>query len=156
MDKEQKIDKLRTLMRHIEDVIKNCEILGFRLIEDGDFELGLRIIANGYTHDQSKFKGIEWLHLTKPDDDDEMLSVVIKVHNTTNTHHPEYWGGIKNMPQAYIAEMVCDWKARSSELGTDLKEWIETKATKKYNFSKKDKVYKDILRYVELLLEPGL
>lgn len=156
MDKETKIEKLRTLMRHIEDVIKNCEILGFKLIDEGEFELGLQIIANGYKHDQSKFKGIEWLHLTKPDEDDELLTIAIRAHNSTNHHHPECWDGIKNMPQAYIAEMVCDWKARSSELGTDLKDWIDTKATKKYSFSKKDKVYKDILRYIDLLLEPRL
>ena len=68
-------------------------------------------------------------------------------------HHPESWDGIKNMPQVYIAEMVCDWKARSSELGTNLREWINEKATKRWGFTARDKVYRDIDRFVNLLLE---
>ena len=71
----------------------------------------------------------------------------------TNRHHPCYWGGIKYMPDVNIAEMTCDWKARANEFGTDLREWIDKHATKKYKFTKKDEVYKKIEKFVNLLLE---
>lgn len=156
MDKETKIDKLRTLIRHIEEVQKNAQILGFRLIEENDFELGKRLIANSFLHDQSKFYAFEWAKLTKPDEEDELLNLAIQSHTAHNYHHPECWGNIHDMPQVYIAEMVCDWKARSSVLGTDLKEWIDEKATKKWKFTKKERVYKDIMKYVNLLLDASL
>ena len=137
-------------------MIKNCQVLGFRLIEAGEFELGKSLIANGFLHDSSKFNSIEWLHLTIADPEDELLNVAINEHSSRNLHHPEHWGGIKNMPQAYLAEMVCDWKARSSELGKDIREWIGTKAAKRWDFTKRDKVYRDIMKYVNLLLEQRL
>jgi hypothetical protein len=156
MTQEQKKEKLKTLIRHIEEVQKNAQLLGDRLIDANEFELGKRIIANSFLHDQSKFHGLEWQHLTKADDEDELLGAVIQHHTATNLHHPEAWGQIKNMPDAYLAEMVCDWKARSAELGKDLKDWIETAAFKKWGFSRRDKVYRDIMRFVNLLLEPSL
>jgi hypothetical protein len=124
--------------------------------DKANFEFAKRLVANSYLHDNSKFSSLEWQHLTKSEEDDEMLDVVIKEHNLGNLHHPEYWDGIKNMPDVYIAEMVCDWKARSAELGSDLKEWISTKATKRWGFSKRDKVYKTIMKFVGMVLEPGL
>jgi len=156
MDKEQKIDKLRTLIRHIEEVQKNAQLLGFKLIDAGEFDLGKRLIANSFLHDQSKFHALEWIHLTKPDDDDDLIGLAIQVHTAHNYHHPECWGGIKDMPQVYLAEMVCDWKARSNELGTDFKEWINDKATRRWKFARKDKVYRDLMKYVDLLIEPSL
>ena len=113
MTKEEKLEKLETLIRHIEAVQDNCKRLGRRMIQEGDFEIGKRLIANSMSHDNSKFGSLEWDHLTRSDDDDEMLDAVIQVHNSSNLHHPEYWDGIKNMPRVYVAEMVCDWKTRS-------------------------------------------
>jgi hypothetical protein len=156
MNNEEKLEKLETLVRHIKAVQENCERLGRRLIHEGKFELGKRLIANSMSHDNSKFGSLEWDHLTRGDEDDEMLDVVIAVHNSSNLHHPEYWDGIKNMPAVHVAEMVCDWKTRSSELGTDLKEWIDRKATKRWKFSQRDAIYKQIMMYVDMLIEPGL
>lgn len=110
MDKETKLEKLDALIRHIEEVIKNSHLLGHKLIDTGEFELGKRVIANGFMHDQSKFLALEWETLTKADDANGFLDSVIKHHNAINMHHPEFWGGIKNMPQVYLAELVCDWK----------------------------------------------
>jgi hypothetical protein len=158
MDFETKKEKLDTLIRHVEEVQKNCQLLAERLIAEDkcNFELAKRLVANGFTHDNSKFFNLEWAHLTLSDNDDELLDVVIKEHNSSSGHHPEYWDGIRNMPSVAIAEMICDWKARSTELGTDLKEWIDTKATKRWGFTKRDTVYKRIMKYVNLLIEPGL
>lgn len=159
MDKETKIVKLDRLIRHKTEVLDNCVLLAKKLLEvdSKDDLLVRRLIANGYTHDTSKLvTTIEWLHLTEADEEDDMLDVAIKEHNESNFHHPEAWDGIKNMNLVSVAEMVCDWKARSSEQGTNLREWIETKATKRWGFTKRDKVYKDIMRFVNLLLENNL
>jgi hypothetical protein len=156
MTQEQRKEKIEILIRHVEEVQKNCQLLGNKLIDANEFDLGRRIIANSFFHDNSKFHSLEWLHLTKPDEDDELVGIAIQHHIATNPHHPEYWDSIKNMPQAYLGECVCDWKARSAELGKDLKGWIESVAFKKWGFSRRDKVYRDIMRFVNLLLEPTL
>lgn len=59
------------------------------------------------------------------------------------------------MPTVYLAEMVCDWYARSSEFGTGLREWIDNKATKKFSFTKEDDIYKEIQDILNLLLDPN-
>lgn len=159
MDKETKVTKLERLIRHKAEVLDNCIQLAKRLIDEDakNFDLAKRLIASAYTHDLSKLtNSLEWMHLTEADEDDDMLTIAIRQHNESNLHHPEAWGGIKNMPEVALAEMVADWKARSSELGTDLKEWIQTRATKRWGFTRRDAVYKDIMRFVNLLIESGL
>jgi hypothetical protein len=79
------------------------------------------------------------------------LKLAVQHHSKTNLHHPEYWGDIKLMPRLYLCEMVCDWKARSEEFGTNLREWILEQATLKFNFTKEDKVYGEIMDFVDLL-----
>lgn len=152
MDNSDPIAKIELVFSHIKNVQRNCYKLGIRLIKNGEIELGRNLISNGQIHDNSKFKGIEFDHLFYGD---PMLEEVIKHHQSVNPHHPEYWGGIKNMPRVYIAEMVCDWYARSSEFGTGLREWIDAAALKKFNFSKEDGVYKQITEFIDLLLCPS-
>jgi len=151
--------KIEFVARHIRNVEDNCLFLGKKLIEKGRIDLGHKLIANGYIHDASKFHGIEfeYLSLTTPGvEEDKTLKLKLAVHhhNTTNPHHPEFWaGGIKEMPDVYVAEMVADWKARSEEFGTSLRDWIEGTATKRFDFTKEDKVYKEIMEYVGLLCQ---
>ena len=83
---------------------------------------------------------------------DPILSDVIRHHATTNPHHPEYWGTIQNMPEVYIAEMVCDCAARSSEFGTSLKDWIINSATERYDFKMDDNIGKLIEKHLNLLI----
>ncbi len=154
--------RLSNLLRHIGNVRHDCELLGTKLISQGEEQLGLTLIANGQIHDFSKFFGIEYLHLNGSDwpqastseQGRVMFSAAITQHVTTNPHHPEYWvGGIKEMPQVYLAEFVCDCHARSSEQGTDITEWMREKATERFGFTTRSLVYGDIRRYLELLLE---
>jgi len=149
--------KVRALTRHIRNVEDNCLLLGEKLILDGEVELGQHLIANGFVHDASKFSGIEWDYLSilpsKEEETKLKLKLAIQHHNQTNTHHPEHWQGIKNMPNVYIAEMTADWKARSEEFGTDLRHWIDEQATKRFSFSKEDEVYKEIMKYVDMLCQ---
>jgi|15BtaG_2_1085339.scaffolds.fasta_scaffold00359_19 hypothetical protein len=147
---------LQLVLRHIDNVQQSCLILGYKMIEAGDQKDGLQLIANSQIHDNSKLRpGIEWQYLR--DGFNEKHSELFKAahlqHVSTNPHHPEYWpNGIKDMPPVYIAEMVCDWKARSSEFGTDLRGYVKDTATKRFGFTVQSAQYKLIKKYLDLLL----
>lgn len=145
--------RLKCLLRHIADVREDTEILGSKLIENGEFEFGKTLIKNGLVHDNSKFEGIEWEELNGHSD--HLLEIAIREHVKKNPHHPEYWeGGIHEMPRIFIAEAVCDWHARSTEFGSDLCGWIKEAAVKRYNFSlTDDKAGRQITEFLNLLLE---
>jgi hypothetical protein len=145
------IKNIKEILRHIKNVQNNCELLGMSLMESGETEFGRILIANGLKHDNSKLFGIEWEHLHAGD---TLLNEALKQHVATNSHHPEYWGGIQNMPDICIAEMVCDWAARSSEMGTSLKEYVVNKAQARFNFTSTDRVGILINKYISLLLTP--
>jgi hypothetical protein len=146
------LHKLEGVLRHLENVRDNCIILGKKLIESGEIDFGKRLIANGHTHDNSKFFGTEWEHLN---DDSTKLRLEISVshHNSTNPHHPECWGRIDDMPRLYIAEMVCDWKARSTEFGSSLREWVEEGGAKRFGYKKGDKTYRQIMEFVDMVCD---
>ena len=155
---EVTMEKIRSVARHIRNVEDNCFLLGEKLILNGEIDLGKQLIANGYVHDASKFTGIEFEYLSSGNPTEEnaklKLKMAVQHHQMTNKHHPEAWsGGIKDMPDVYLAEFCCDVKAHSEEFGTDLRQWIDSEATKKFGFTTEDKVYKDIMRYVNLLCQ---
>jgi hypothetical protein len=146
-------EKIEAIVNHHDNVESNAMLLGQRLMKAGEVDLGRNLIANGLIHDYSKFHGIEFDHMWRNNPDTDSMALAVKQHNRTNLHHPEYWGGIKNMPRLYIAEMVCDWKARSNEFGTSLLEWINGAAAKRYGFCQQDKVYEDIMYFFSLLCD---
>ncbi len=150
------LKRLSLLQRHISNVRTNTVLIGTKLIEKEEKWLGLQLISNGEIHDNSKFHGIEWdyLHLDVKEKEPEQFLFALQQHIQSNPHHPEYWGGIENMPRVYIAEMVTDWAARSSEFGNDLREWIKHDAIKQFKFTLQGRVYKEIKEFVDLLLEP--
>jgi len=156
---ERTMEKVRALTRHIRNVEDNCLLLGERLIMNGEVELGHHLIANGFVHDTSKFFGIEWDQLvvgpTKKEDETKLkLKMAIYQHQKTNPHHVEYWsGGIEEMPDVYLAELVCDLKARSEEFGTALMDYIDSVGLKRWGITKDHNVYKRIIKYVEFLCE---
>ena len=141
---EQKIDDI---IRHIDHVKDNCLLLGERLVNLGKKDMGRLLIANGFIHDNSKFYGVEWDYLNDQTGSEELLQIAVSQHNRTNPHHPEYWGGIEAMPSLYVAETVCDWKARANEFGTSLQDWIEDGAAKKFEYHVDSEVYRKIIYY---------
>lgn len=153
---QTELAKVRETIRHKMNVLDACILLGERLIEGGEIDLGRQLIANGYDHDISKFAGIEHDFLSKYDGEDKSnIKLAAEHHNRTNKHHPEFWDpkdGIKRMPRLYLAELVCDWKARSGEMGLGLVDWIEGDAKRRFNFTKRDAVYIEIMGFVNLLL----
>lgn len=146
------VEHLSNLTRHIDLVREACELLGERLIEKGETELAVQLIARGYKHDNSKFHGLEWKFLHQGEVAGEDLQVAQQAHILNNDHHPEFWGTIHSMPDVAVAEMVADWYARSQEFGTSLRDWIEEKALEKYEFKKSDEIFGKIMVFVDLLL----
>ena len=148
---EQHLDNL---VRHIELVRNACLLLGRRLMAQGRKEFGRILIARGFVHDASKFFGIEWEYLHAGRDvPKEQLELAIKQHTRTNPHHPEYWGGFENMPEITVAEMVCDWYARSQEFGTGLREWITNVAIERYRINRETESFRQVEKFLDLLLE---
>jgi len=146
---------LQSLLRHVKNVSESCELLGQRLILQKKEKLGIQLIANGRIHDYSKFFGCEWKYLRQSSYEEHPIEwkAAVEQHINTNYHHPEYWNGIANMPSVYIAELVCDWYARSNEFGNDIHKWVDSKGLKKFKLSKKTKKYQEIKRFLGLLLE---
>ena len=68
--------------------------------------------------------------------DKDAFKLAWQQHVTTNPHHPEFWGGVENMPDFAIAEMVCDWYARSQEFGASVREWYQDEAMGKFKILK--------------------
>ncbi len=145
------IKHLDDVMHHIKNVQDNCFILGRKLIQTGEVELGRMLIANSLIHDNSKFYGIEWEFMDPDTTNKAGLKNAVKHHAKTNPHHPEYWDGIEKMPKVYVYEMVADWKARSEEFGSDLRAYINGQALKKYNFTKESAIYKLIMDIVNMI-----
>lgn len=146
-------EKIGDITRHINNVKDNCLLLGDRLINRGKKEQGRLLIANGFIHDNSKFYGVEWDYLNDNTGDPELLKIAVSQHTRTNPHHPEYWGGIDAMPSLYIAEMICDWKARAGERGTSLQDWIENGAAKKFDYTVDCEIYRKIVYYADILCD---
>lgn len=148
------LKKITAIKRHIKNVQDNAEILGTKLIERGDVALGINLIANSMIHDNSKFFGLEFDHMF-PGEKEDLLNLAIDQHRRTNRHHAEFWAGLENMPKIYLAELICDLKARSEEFGTDLKAYISGPFTEKCKLSPNSRVSKNIKDFLNLLLEPA-
>jgi len=150
--------RLEVLLRHVNNVQDNCLRLGELFIEKGKEEFGVQLIMNGRIHDSSKFCGIEWEHFNSEskEKNPELFKAAWLQHVKTNPHHPEYWqGGIKSMPDIYVAEMVCDWYARSMEFGDNIWDWVKDKASDRYGYSTSSPIYKEIKSYLDMILEPA-
>lgn len=155
-DNQSRYNDIKEVLRHIKNVRENAELLADRLLASGeDEEFCISLLANVASHDRSKLYGIEkdWLHDRFKESNPTEFMMAFHQHVTTNRHHPQFWGGIEDMPRIYVAEMVCDWKARSGEQGGDLREYIKNVAAKRFGISLQGKCYKWIKHFVDLLLE---
>lgn len=147
-------EHLDNLTRHINLVRESCSLLGGRFIKQGRIDFGRLLIARGFRHDASKFMGIEWDYLhAGPDVPQERLEAAIAQHVRTNDHHPEFWGGLENMPEIAVAEMICDWYARSQEFGTGLRDWVTKNAIERYKIALDSDQYRWMMSCVDMLLQ---
>ncbi len=151
---EEHIDNL---VRHIRLVQDAGLLLAKRMMANGRKDFGRVLLGQIFTHDNTKFHGIEWDYLhTGPGVPQDTLKLAIRQHQATNSHHPEHHGGIENMNEYDIAEMVCDWYARSQEMGTDLRNWIKDTAMPRYNIKPDSDVHKMIIGFVDMLLRRAI
>ena len=144
---------LQGIIRHVDNVRAGAKLLAERLFEQGDSSMARLLVQKVSSHDASKFVGIEWEHLRVGNDTSEEFKMALVQHQLTNEHHPEHWGGVKNMPEICLAEMVCDFYARSVEFGTDLRVYIKDVFMPQHDCTLKTKVYQQIKRFVDLMLE---
>jgi hypothetical protein len=145
---------LDNLLRHKELVKDAAILLGKRLIEQGKVELGKQIIVRGFSHDASKFRGIEWEYLHAGNDvDRDKLQGAILQHQMFNQHHPEFWGGMEFMDQVSVGELCCDWLARAQEFGTDVRTFIKDKANGRFHIDECSQQKKWMEEFLEILLE---
>lgn len=157
----QRLEEIKDFQRridmvweHVENVRRAGKLMVDALIENGEYEKARMLATRISCHDASKFVGIQWDRLTQKEkfEDGDFFDAV-KDHQSTNDHHPEFWGSISDMPEISLVECIVDWKARSAEQGTSLVDWIKTIATKKYDFNLKGATWKRIRKYLDLLLE---
>lgn len=146
---------LEDLIAHVERVRANALLLAKHWIKNGRSKDARVLLAKAHVHDASKWAGIEFEMMHRgPDANGQKLLDAIAQHQSTNDHHPEFWGGLSRMPEVCVAEMVCDWLARSQEFATDLRVYVRTQAAERYNFlyeGSKDRV-RWIWEFIDILL----
>jgi len=141
------------LLAHVERVRANAFTLARALVARGENAFARLLLAKAHVHDASKWAGIEYEVMHRgPDVDKEMLRAAIHQHQDTNDHHPEFWGGLNQMPRICVAEMVCDWLARAQELATDLKAYVTTVAVERFQFAIAPEQVRWIYEFIDLLL----
>src|SRR5438105_1407487 len=148
-------EHLENLLRHKEKVKDSAIFLAHQLIKQSRTKLARKLIARGYSHDNSKLeREIEWRSLHVGSDvPKNLLDVGINHHQKYNRHHPLYHHGFDKMDELSVAELSCDILSRSQEFGTDLRKWIEDIAIIRYSIDKTCVQYKWLMEFVDLLLE---
>lgn len=145
--------QIEDLLGHVERVRANGRALARELLAEGRSNFARLLLLRVHVHDASKFAGVEWEWMHRgPDTAGPELEAAIRQHQNTNDHHPEYWGGMANMPEICVAEMCCDWLARSQEFATDLKAYITTTAVERYGLDKAPMQRRWIQNFVGMLL----
>lgn len=144
------LDRCEKIWDHIQNVQDNIQKLAKELIKLGEHKLARRLYQRGLQHDASKFDDTEYYGMYSSDE--TYKKIAIHTHRTMNSHHLEYHPELLDLSTVDICEMVCDLKARSSEFGTDIKEYIR-KFTEERNISTNTKFYKLLIKYLNLILE---
>ena len=128
---------------HVSNVYKAFQLIGDELRRDLSFD-ELELVKRINTHDASKwseeeFEGYrQWFFPEEGEARDKNKFLEAWNHHfKNNDHHHEfyvftyaYMNGktkylAKEMPDAAIAEMMCDWAAMSMHFNTSLKEWYK-------------------------------
>ena len=148
--KDEYLRKIHSITRHIKNVQDNGLLLAERLIEEGEFELGRRLVQRCFRHDNSKFGGVEWEYLDDPKH--PFFNEAVFQHHSSNSHHIEYFLNEKEMQDVDIAEMACDLCARGGEMGAGVREFIKGPFCKKHKFSLQSLFYKRLKYFTDLIL----
>lgn len=158
---EKRIKHFEELCIHKKFLIDSCYKLSVHYLQLNDEEFALKLMRRAFVHDISKLSEFEF-HASdafgsfknNSKKRDYMFSesemVFLQEHWKNNKHHPEHWEDITLMEDIDIAEMVCDWHARSVEFNDNLIEYIKYRQETRFAFP--DDMYKKILHYADILL----
>jgi hypothetical protein len=152
------LEQIEYIVEHKFNVIQNGIKISKWFVENGDSLLGRHLIVRIYQHDLSKFFGIQWKYLRRNSDeiDKNCLALAVEEHSSSflNLHHPEAFGGLGYMSDIDLAEMACDLASRSSEMKTDLHEYLTNKFAKRFVASDNDKKqFAKLVKFCSLLSE---
>ncbi|MBR3163091.1 MAG: hypothetical protein IKF17_03210 [Clostridia bacterium] len=158
-------DKIVTIlmdtMLHKDLVLASCWKMANYYIRSGEIDKAIEIIKRGWLHDNSKFGEDELTALAEIDDNrmsmrdaskslPPEMKAFLKIHYEHNTHHPEHWDDVAQMPEMDVVEMCCDWHARSVQYGTNLIEFVNTRQANRFNFPQK--MFEKILEICNILV----
>lgn len=158
---QKKVDILLDTMLHKELVLASCWKMANFFLSQKEIDRAIEIIERGWLHDNSKFSDEEIALLSKVDDNkasmrdaDKQLSdemrEFLKLHYKNNTHHPEHWDDVSQMPEMDVVEMCCDWHARSVQYGTNLLEFAKIRQECRFHFS--TEMFERIIFYCNILV----
>lgn len=161
LDDEKVLKQIHDTMVHKQFVLKSCFLMAEHLYNEGQKDLALSLMQRAANHDNSKFNKEELYNLALINDNnmsfinpnsklDKENEKLIELHWKNNSHHPEHFENYDDMSELDIIEMVCDWHARSSEFGTDLMEFFETRQKNRFHFS--DEQYNKIKNYCQIII----
>lgn len=92
---------------------------------------GKNALINGMFNVEYDFR-MAWLH-----------------HQRCNKHHWEYWvmgdGKVMPIPEKYIRQILCDWRAMSRAFNNDVKYWFQNNREKMILHPETDTFIQDIL-----------
>ena len=155
------VNVLLDTMLHKDLVLASCWKMANYYISVHDIDRAIEIIQRGWLHDNSKFNEDELNALAQINDDKMSMrdpskalppdsKAYLKLHYLHNTHHPEHWEDVTQMPEMDIVEMVCDWHARSVQFGTNLVEFAKTRQEKRFHFP--PEMFEKILELCQILV----
>lgn len=158
---EKRIKHFEELCIHKKHLIDSCHKMSVHFLKEGNEEFALLLMKRAFVHDISKLSEYEF-HASDALDSfnkhsrnreyvfSDKEKVFLEEHWKNNRHHPEHWDDINDMNDIDLAEMVCDWHARSTEFNDDLLAYIKHRQSTRYAFP--DNLYKKILEYANILL----
>ena len=166
LNKEREIYIQDTLL-HKSLVLQEANKLFIWLCKNGKRNVAEKLAKAALIHDDSKLSKLECSSMAKikakvkPEEDsmkdpnvlpnDDIIEI-LENHWKNNRHHPEHFPNVNDMKEHDIAEMVCDWSARSIQYGTNLMEFAKTRLENRFfAFSEENK--RKILLYCKVLID---
>lgn len=158
---DKRIKHFEELCIHKKLLIDSCYKLAVHFLKEDNEEFALMLMKRAFIHDISKLSKFEF-HAADAFDSFKKHSknrnyvfsdnekIFLQEHWKNNKHHPEYWEDVNDMEDIDIAEMVCDWHARSVEFNDDLLVYINHRQDTRFAFPKH--IYDKIINYATILL----
>lgn len=159
--KDIRITHFEELCLHKKILLDSCQKLATYFLINDNEDFALMLMKRAFVHDTSKLSKAEFHAADAFDsfskdsrkgnqDFTKKERIFLEIHWKNNKHHPEHWENIRDMKDIDIAEMVCDWHARSVEFDDDLIEYIGYRQKARFAFP--DDMYEKIMYYAKILV----